>query len=290
VGLGRAAVADVGLSGRTVLVTGATGLVGRALVAALGDRGARVAAFAGEVTDARALAEAVAARAPDAVVHLAGRAVDGGEGDEVWRVNAEGTRAVLAAAGRARVVVASSVAAYAPVPAGTEALTEDLALLAADAAGATAYARSKAAADAAARAAGATVARLANVYGAGDRNASRLVPELAAAAAAHRPPVLRSAAATPVDLLHADDAAAALVALTVSGAAGEAYNIGSGATVTVGEVVAAAERALGRALHPVYGTRPGPSRPPAAIAKVAAVTGWRPRIGLDEGLRRTLTG
>jgi nucleoside-diphosphate-sugar epimerase len=268
----------------TALVTGATGLVGRALMAALRERGATPVAFAGEVTDAAGLARAVEEHAPAAVFHLAARAVDG---DDAWHVNVDGTRAVLAAAPGARVVVASSVAAYAPVPSGTPALTEDLPLLSPGDEGATDYARSKAAADALARAAGATVARLTNVYGTGDRNASRLVPELAAAAREGRPARLRSGPAATVDLLNADDAAAALVALADAGALGEAYNIAAGETVTVGEVVTAAERVLGIDLHATYGTESA-RRPAVAIAKIATATGWRPRVALDEGLRRTL--
>jgi nucleoside-diphosphate-sugar epimerase len=266
------------------LVTGATGLVGRALTAALRERGWTVAAFAGEVTDAAAVARAVDQHPPAVVFHLAGRAVDG---EDVWRVNVEGTRAVLAAAAGARIVVASSVAAYAPARPGTPALTEDLPLLAPGDEMASTYARSKAAADALARAGGAIVARLSNVYGAGDRNTSRLVPELAAAARGGRPPRLRSGGDTRLDLLHVDDAAAALSALADDGAAGEAYNIAARETVTVREVVAAVERVLGTDLHAVYGTE-GVRRRPVAIAKVVAATGWRPGVGLDEGLRRTL--
>jgi nucleoside-diphosphate-sugar epimerase len=277
----------------TALVTGASGLVGRALVAALRARGETVVAFAGDVTDAGAVTRALAEHAPAVVFHLAARAVDGdgdADPDATWRVNVGGTRAVLAAAaGGPRVVVASSVAAYAPVAPGTAALVEDLPLLAPDDPVAGAYARSKAAADALARAAGATVARFTNIYGAGDRHASRLVPELAAAVAQGRAPRLRSDGTARLDLLHAGDAAGALIALAQAAPAGEAYNIGAGEDVAVRDVVSAAERAAGRSLHAVYGSaRPAAERPPVSIAKVAAATGWRPATSLDEGLRRTL--
>jgi CDP-glucose 4,6-dehydratase len=277
----------------TALVTGATGLVGRALVAALRARGDTGVAFAGDVTDAGAIARALAEHEPAVVFHLAARAVDGDadtDPDATWRVNVGGTRAVLAAAaGGPRVVLASSVAAYALVAPGTAALVEDLPLLAPDDVAAGAYARSKAAADALARAAGATVARFTNIYGAGDRHASRLVPELAAAVAQHRAPTLRSDGTARLDLLHAGDAADALIALGQAAPAGEAYNIGAGELVSVRDVVAAAERAAGRSLHATYGSgQPAAERPPVSIAKVTAATGWRPATSLDEGLRRTL--
>jgi nucleoside-diphosphate-sugar epimerase len=271
----------------TALVTGATGLVGRALTAALAAHGATVVAFAGDVTDANAVAQAVAEHRPDAVFHLAARTTAAAarrDPEDTWHVNVEGTRAVLEAAAGARVIVAGTVAAYAPAPAGTTALTEDLALVG----GAEPYAASKAAADALARSAGATVARLTNIYGPGDRRASRLVPELVAAAAERRAPALRSDGGALLDLLHADDAAIALIALWRA-VPGEAYNIGVGETVTVRAVVEAAERVLGRPLHVADGIeRAAAGRPGVSIAKVADATGWRPRIGLDDGLRRTL--
>jgi nucleoside-diphosphate-sugar epimerase len=271
----------------TALVTGATGLVGRALTAALAAHGATVVAFAGDVTDANAVAQAVAEHRPDAVFHLAARTTAAAarrDPEDTWHVNVDGTRAVLEAAAGARVIVAGTVAAYAPAPAGTTALTEDLALVG----GAEPYAASKAAADALARSAGATVARLTNIYGPGDRRASRLVPELVAAAAERRAPALRSDGGALLDLLHADDAAIALIALWRA-VPGEAYNIGVGETVTVRAVVEAAERVLGRPLHVADGIeRAAAGRPGVSIAKVADATGWRPRIGLDDGLRRTL--
>lgn len=275
----------------TALVTGATGLVGRALTAALAAHGATVVAFAGDVTDANAVAQAVAEHRPDAVFHLAARTTAAAarrDPEDTWHVNVEGTRAVLEAAAGARVIVAGTVAAYAPAPAGTTALTEDLALVGGDDPDAGPYAASKAAADALARSAGATVARLTNIYGPGDRRASRLVPELVAAAAERRAPALRSDGGALLDLLHADDAAIALIALWRA-VPGEAYNIGVGETVTVRAVVEAAERVLGRPLHVADGIeRAAAGRPGVSIAKVADATGWRPRIGLDDGLRRTL--
>ena len=100
----------------TILVTGAEGFVGSHLLAGLGER---ALALPGDVTDAQAVAEAVARSKPTAVVHLAaGSSVGASWGDpgEAWRVNALGTvnllEAVRTLAPEARVLVVSTGEVY----------------------------------------------------------------------------------------------------------------------------------------------------------------------------------
>ena len=87
-----------------VVVTGAGGQVGRALVAALEDRGVTPVALdraALDVADARAVRRVLDEHAPELVLHTAAWTdVDGAEADEAGalRVNADGTRAVAQAA------------------------------------------------------------------------------------------------------------------------------------------------------------------------------------------------
>src|SRR6266508_3603698 len=81
-----------------ILVTGATGFAGPHLLAELVGQGAALDA---DVTDAEAVARAVRAGAPAAVVHLAALSSVGESWDEpgeVWRVNVVGTVNVLEAA------------------------------------------------------------------------------------------------------------------------------------------------------------------------------------------------
>src|SRR4051812_39411377 len=111
----------------TILLTGATGLVGSRLLPRLADRGftcralirgdvdlpAGVTGVRGDLLDRASLREAV--EGVDAVVHLAAVFRSADE-DAIWRANLEGTRALLGAvavhAPAARVVMASTGNVY----------------------------------------------------------------------------------------------------------------------------------------------------------------------------------
>jgi nucleoside-diphosphate-sugar epimerase len=265
-------VEDVGVA----LVTGSGGVVGRALVAALRARGERVVALRradGDAGDPAFLAGIVAREEIHTIFHLAAQNVPGDD----MSINLLGTRAALDA-GAARVVVAGTLGVYGHQEG---ALGEDLELVPT-----TSYERTKTLADILARERGAVVARLANVYGPGDRHAWRLIPELLRAARAGTPPRMRSDGTPRRDFLHADDAARALLALATDGEPGNAYNVGAGVPIAVRTVVETLEAALGRPLHAQYapGAHDGTSRH-ADVARVNAATGWRPEIGLADGLR-----
>jgi GDP-4-dehydro-6-deoxy-D-mannose reductase len=99
-----------------ILVTGAQGFVGGHLLAQLEGAAASTEA---DVTDAQAVAEAVASASPGAVVHLAAASSVGGSWDdpaETWRVNTLGTVNVLQAvrehAPGARVLIVSTGEVY----------------------------------------------------------------------------------------------------------------------------------------------------------------------------------
>jgi CDP-glucose 4,6-dehydratase len=140
------------------------------------------------------------------------------------------------------------------------------------------------------------VTRFANVYGGGDTNRSRLVPEAVAAALSGRAPVIRSDGSPERDFLYVEDAVAAYLAiwraLLQGRGAGEAYNAGGGRPHRVRDVVDLICRLAGGGLAPQIlggGTPDGESdRQWVDATKLAQLTGWTPSVGLKDGLRRTI--
>ncbi len=316
-------MAGVGVNGRTALVTGAYGLMGAWLVRGLLAAGARVVVLRhtsgarstlallglegevsvvdGDVRDANVLGRALASHGVDTVFHLAARAVVGEANRspvESLDANVRGTWTLLEACrlhGVERVVVASSDKAYGR----HEVLPyrEDFALRPA-----FPYEVSKAAADLVARSywhgfgLPVAVTRCANLYGGGDLNASRVVPEAVSAALTGRRPVIRSDGTPEREFLYVEDAVEAYLALAQAldgrGARGEAFNAGEGRPYAIREVVDLALRVAGADLEPDIrgtGTPHGEiDRQYLDSTKLRELTGWAPRVSLEEGLRRTL--
>lgn len=73
-------------------------------------------------------------------------------------------------------------------------------------------------------------------------------------------------------------------------AAGMAFNVGGGGRISINDLVAHLARVLGRPFKPAYEpSRPGDVRDSqAAIERARKFLRWRPRVGLDEGLRKTV--
>lgn len=308
---------------RSALVTGAHGLLGSWLAKALLDQGTRVTVLRRDETPASALAlEGTEARCTvvagdvrdheliervlgeeevDSVFHLAAQTIVGTAQRSplsTWETNVRGTWVVLEACrrhGAQRVVVASSDKAY-----GTHdelPYREEHELR-----GLNPYDASKAAADVVARSYAhsyglpVAVTRFANLYGGGDANRSRLIPETVAAALAGRPPVIRSDGSPERDFLYVTDAVAAYLAIAAaldsSGARGQAFNAGSGRSWPVREVVELVCRAAGADVAPDIrgsGTPAGEiDRQWVDATRLRTLTGWAPQVGLAEGLERTV--
>jgi CDP-glucose 4,6-dehydratase len=238
----------------------------------------------------------------DAVFHLAAQTIVGvarGEPRETLEVNVRGAWNVFEAcraAGVDRVVFASSDKAYGTSP--ELPYREDFPLRAANV-----YDASKAAADVIARSYAQAfgvplaVTRFANIYGGGDLNFSRLVPEAVVAVLDGRPPVIRSDGSPERDFLHVDDAVEAYLAIAGAldgeGARGEAFNAGGERPHSVREVVDLIAAAAGSELQPEYrgaGTPEGEiDRQFVDSTKLRELTGWTPRVKLEDGLKQTLS-
>jgi len=264
----------------------------------LGLRG-RVELAEGDLRDAEAVAGAVTGC--DSVFHLAAQTIVGVARKsplETLEVNVRGAWNVFEACrehGVSRVVFASSDKAYGSSP--ELPYREDFPLRAANT-----YDASKAAADIVARSYASAhglplaVTRFANIYGGGDLNFSRLVPETTIAVLDGRPPVIRSDGSPERDFLHVDDAVAAYLAiegaLDQGEARGEAFNAGGERPHSVREVVDLIAVVAGTGVEPEYlgsGTPDGEiDRQYVDSTKLRELTGWRPQVELADGLGKTL--
>ncbi len=253
----------------------------------------------GDLRDAEAVSAAVAGC--DSVFHLAAQTIVGVAREspaETFEVNVRGAWNVFEACCEhdvARVVFASSDKAYGTSP--ELPYREDFPLRAS-----YPYDASKAAADVIARSYAhaygvpLAVTRFANIYGGGDLNFSRLIPETTIAVLGGRPPQIRSDGSPERDFLHVDDAVAAYLAIEEAlggaGARGEAFNAGGERPHAVREVVDLIAEVAGTGVEPEYlgsGTPDGEiDRQYVDSAKLREATGWRPRVELADGLARTL--
>ncbi len=255
-----------------------------------------------DLRDATRVGAAIEAGEFDVVFHLAAQTLVGpalADPTATFEANVLGTWNLLEACRRAEVpalVVASSDKAYGP----REELPYREAMQLRPA---SPYEASKAAADAIALsyrpAYGLPVAvtRFANIYGGGDLNFSRLVPEAVVALLDGRRPQIRSDGSPERDFLYVDDAVAAYLAIEHAvgaggPAAGEAFNAGGERPYSVAEVLEALAAASGADLDPEFHGLGNPAgeidRQFVDSRKLRELTGWAPEIGLSDGLTRTL--
>ncbi len=126
-------------------------------------------------------------------------------------------------------------------------------------------------------------------YGPGEP-AGKLIPSVIAALLDGKP-VPCSHGRQVRDFVFIEDAADALAALVDAPATG-AYNIASGAPITLRDVIAAVVAELGGADLVQYGARPlQPGEPPVLVAgmeRTYTALAWRPTTNLTTGIRRTI--
>ena len=311
------------MRGRTALVTGARGFAGSWLAKALLAEGAEVVGFdrgepplsglalqgiesevadvTGELGDAELLWRTLTGHGVDTVFHLAAQTIVGTANASplpTFEANIRGTWTLLEScrnAGVVRVVVASSDKAYGPheeLP-----YREDAALRPT-----FPYDVSKAAADLIARSYWHTfelpvaVTRFANLYGGGDLNFSRLIPEAVTAVIDGRRPVIRSDGSPERDFLYVEDAARAYLAVAAALDAGpgrgEAFNAGAGRPHSVREVLKLVCEVSGTDVEPDIQGAGNPAgeidRQYLDTTKIRQLCGWEPSVDLREGLLRTL--
>lgn len=324
------------MAGRSVFVTGAYGMLGGWLVGALLDRGATVTVLRrddvsasllrlddlerrctvvqGDLLTPGLVSRAIGEHECDTVFHLAAQTIVGIANRSpvsTFETNVRGTWLLMDACrehGVERTVVAASDKAYGPHDALP--YREEFALQPR-----YPYDVSKACTDLIARSYWHTygvpvaVTRLANIYGGGDLNRSRLLPEAIAAVLRGRRPVVRSDGSPERDFLYVEDAVDAYLAIcdaldrdgsaaadqTGDGerqARGEAFNAGGDQPHSVRSVLDAVIRVAG--VDVALDIR-GTGTPSGEIdrqfvdsSKLRRRTGWVPRVDLDSGIARTL--
>jgi nucleoside-diphosphate-sugar epimerase len=300
----------------TALVTGASGFIGRHLVARLERDGARVhattrgnarAAAAGggaslgaderagsttwhrlDLADAGAIDALVASVRPDFVFHLAGLV----KGSRDRALVMPALEANLAATVR----LLDAAAAHGCRRFLQVGSLEEPPIDQAASAPASPYAAAKTAATAYSRmyaelyAVPVAIARVFMVYGPGPQDDNKLVPYVTRALLAGETPKL-SSGTREVDWIFVEDVVEGLLRLaTRDGVVGRVVDLGTGELATVADVVRKLYRLAGRDDDPPFGTlgdRALEQVRRADVAATAAVLGWRPSVGLDEGLRRT---
>lgn len=310
---------------RNVLVMGATGFVGAWLAHRLVQSGARVTALIrdqvpgsnffrlgladrlvqvpGSLEDFDLVRRIVSEYETDTCFHLAAQAIVGVANRSplsTFDANIRGTWNLLEALrlweGTRAVVVASSDKAYGVHE--TLPYTEAAPLLPR-----FPYDTSKACADLLARCFHATfglpvtVTRFANIYGGGDLNFSRIVPDTVRAVLRGENPVIRSDGTPERDFIHVDDVVDLYleVAERLPGdeVAGEVFNGGHNEPVRILDLVRRIVDLSGvagvapdvRGTGAVHGEI---DRQWLDASKARRVLGWEPKVGLEEGLRRTI--
>lgn len=308
---------------RSVLVTGASGLLGGWLVKELVERGSLVTALVrdseprsmlaregwihrivvvrGSVEDAPLLRRTMAEYQIRTVFHLAAQTQVGvAKADPVstLEANVRGTWTVLEAARLGEVgevVVASSDKAYGASEELPYVETHPMQ-------GQYPYDVSKSCADLISTMYAATyglrtgITRCGNLFGGGDLNFGRTVPGLVKATLDNEPFVIRSDGTFVRDFLYVKDAVLAYMTLaehlsTDESLAGAAFNFSLEERLTVLDIV---ERVLTmmdrRDLEPVIQNRATAEirEQYMSAAKARQVLGWSPRYGLDRGLQETI--
>jgi CDP-glucose 4,6-dehydratase len=314
---------------KSIFVTGAQGFIGSWLVSRMLDEGARVVVLRrdipaesrfgiegleercdvvlGDLVDYESLVRALNEYEVKAVFHLGAQTIVGTANRSplsTYETNIRGTYLLLEACravgvvgdGIERVVVASSDKAYGShdeLP-----YSEDFALQPR-----YPYDVSKAATDMIARSYAVTyglpvaVTRLANVYGGGDFNFSRIVPDTARSLVRGDRPVIRSDGTPERDYIYAPDAVDAYLAIARSlddpAMHGRAWNAGAGRPYSVKEIVSRLIAVSGRDAEPDIqgeGTPHGEiDRQFLDSSRIRDELGWEPRWELDDGLRETWT-
>jgi UDP-glucose 4-epimerase len=306
----EAAPAPMSLAGRRVLVTGGGGFIGSHVCRMCREAGAEVHAVGrsapsaaaadvhwtrADLADLDAARRVVASVRPEFVFHLAGHAHATRSLDAVVPTLASNLLTTVhlltalaeeeASGNRhlARIILTGSL----EEPAGD----------ASDATPSSPYAAGKCAAGCYARMfhrlyrTPVTVARTFMVYGPGQRDLTKLVPYVTTTLLRGEEARL-SSGARRVDWVYVEDVARGFIAAaSAPGLEGQTFDLGTGVATPVRAVAETIARIVGRPGRLALGAvpdRPMEQERVADVERTLSLTGWRPMVSLEEGLRRTV--
>lgn len=288
---------------QSILVTGASGFIGTHLCRRLCQDGAELHAISrmnqpesetglrwwlGDLADAKAVRKMVASIKPDVIFHLAGYPVGSRDLEHVlpsFRSNLMSTVNLLTVAseiGCRRLVLTGSL----------EEPDRDL-----NAVPSSPYAASKWSCSAYARMSHAlyqlpvVIARLFMVYGPAQQDLKKLIPYVIGSLLRGESPQL-AGGQRKVDWIYVDDVVEALLAAAhVKDTEGCTLDVGSGRLTSIRSVVEQITCMINPMIKPQFGAlanRPHEQIRVADTTTTSHLTGWKPTISLDEGLRRTI--
>ena len=302
--------------GRSVFITGATGLLGSWLTKRLVDLGAdvvilvrdwqpksellhngyydKVKRVSGDIRDYYLIKRILAEYEVRSVFHLAAQTIVAiANHDPVGTLdqNITGTAQVLEACRGVQtvdhIVVASSDKAYGDSP--ILPYTEDMALN-----GRHPYDVSKSCSDLVSLMYEHTynlpvaVTRCGNLYGGGDLNFSRLIPKTIKRLLEKQPPIVYGDGSMLRDYTYVEDAVDAYLTIGMKGCRG-AYNVAGGEVKTIMQVVTRINELMETNIEPIItgGKTPEIESQWLDISKIKAI-GWSPKFTLDKGLKKTI--
>lgn len=139
------------------------------------------------------------------------------------------------------------------------------------------------------------ITRFGNVYGGGDWNANRIVPHTIGCLAEGRRPVMRSDGTPLRDYIYVEDVAEAYMRLAERlddpAVVGQAFNFSHGVPVSVLQIVSTLRKLMGREdIEPLIQNTARGEIPEQYLdaTKAKRLLEWTPRFGLEEGLQHTI--
>ncbi len=137
----------------------------------------------------------------------------------------------------------------------------------------------------------ARIARIFNTYGPHSRpHDGRVVPNLLTQALNGEPFTIYGDGSQTRSFCYVSDLVdGILAAMLMEGTTGEVFNLGNPDEYTINTFAGVIERLVGRTVQREYKPLPvdDPGRRRPDISKARRILGWEPRVGVEEGLRRT---